>query len=159
MTAADRPLAQLCVYRFDSGTQLDGGLIAALERMEVAVDVVLLDALFVTRDPASGAVMAIDMQHAVADGTFASALDFRLDPLRRAAITAHLLADRRGDTVPALSATIDGDAAVLVVLHQGAATALADAVTTAGGRLAGSASVPAATIEQASAAVREIVDR
>lgn len=157
-------MAQLCVYRFDSGVRLDGGLVAALERMELDDDTTLLDALFVTRDPASGAVMAIDMAHAVADGTFANVLDFRLDARRRLAISERTLADHAGDSVPRMieriSATIDADAAVLVVLDEGTGGAvLHDAVAASQGQLVGRASVPATAIEHASAIVGEIVER
>lgn len=156
-------LAELCVYRFDSSGQLDGGLIAALERMELDDDVALLDALFVIRDPASGAAMSIDLEHAVADGTFAPVLDFRLDSDRRSAISRGTLADHAGDAVPTMieqvSATLDRDAAVLVVLVQGNDTMLRDAVQAARGRLVGRESVPGSRIEHASSTVGEIIDR
>ena len=42
-------LAQLRVYRFDSGAAFEGGLLGAIERMQLGGDAKLLDALFVRR--------------------------------------------------------------------------------------------------------------
>jgi hypothetical protein len=147
-------LARLCAYRFPSGAAFEGAIAAALERMETAGEEGLLDALFVTHDVASGDVVAIDMGTATADGTFASLLDFRLDPGRRLAISRRTLADhRRGvplELIREVEATLDGQAAVLVVLHVGRDDALLDdAVAASGGTALGAEPVGASTLEQA----------
>jgi hypothetical protein len=132
--------AHLRVYRFDPGTAFEGGLVSAVERMQVGPDTKLLDALFVTHDPASGSLAAVDLASGGADGTFASMLDFRLDAGRRQAITDRTLAEhRRGVPRPlieAVAATLQDGAAIFAVLHSGAApTVLDEAVARAHGRL------------------------
>jgi hypothetical protein len=144
-------LARLCVFGFDSTAAFDGELVSALERMEVRDGAGLLDALFVTHDVASGAVVAVDMGTAAADGTFASLLDFRLDPSRRMAISRRTLSEHRRGVPPRMireiAATLDADAAILVVLHSGdTPTVLCDAVERCRGRSIGEEPVDAATI-------------
>jgi hypothetical protein len=57
--------AHVRVYRFDPGASFEGGLLAALERMQVGTDGELLDALFVRRDTGSGALEAVDLRTGV----------------------------------------------------------------------------------------------
>jgi hypothetical protein len=64
--------ARLCVYRFDPRTVFEGGLVAAVERMQLLGDTKLLDGLFVARDQASGALQVVDMGSAGAEHSFAS---------------------------------------------------------------------------------------
>ena len=88
--------AHLRVYRFDPGAVFEGGLVGAVERMQLATDTKLLDALFVAQDPEGGGLAAVDLAGGGAGGTFASLLDFRLDARRRHAITERTLAEHRG---------------------------------------------------------------
>ena len=93
-----------------------------------------------THDPASGGLAAVDLASGGAGGTFASMLDFRLDPGRRQAITERTLAEHRGGVprplIEAIAATLEAGAAILAVLHTGvAATALDEAVARSHGRL------------------------
>jgi hypothetical protein len=132
--------AYLRVYRFDPGTAFEGGLVGAVERIQLGRGTKLLDALFVTNDPASGAVAAVDLGSGGADGTFASMLDFRLDVGRRQAITERTLAEhRRGVPRPlieAVAGTLEAGAAIFAILHSGGApTVLDEAVARARGRL------------------------
>ena len=45
--------AHLRVYRFESGAVFEGGLLGAIERMQLAGDTELLDALFVRAAPST----------------------------------------------------------------------------------------------------------
>ena len=51
---------RLRVYRFDPGAVFEGGLIGAIERMQLGDGAKLLDALFVRRDAATGALRALE---------------------------------------------------------------------------------------------------
>ena len=142
----------LRVYRFDPGAVFEGGLVGAIERMKLASDTKLLDALFVTNDAASGELAAVDLASGGADGTFASMLDFRLDPGRRGAITERTLAEHGGVLRPlieAVAATLEAGAAIFAVLHTGAPTVLDDAVARSHGRLIADDPVDAQTLAQA----------
>jgi hypothetical protein len=128
------------VYRFDPGTVFEGGLVGAVERMQLGLDTKLLDALFVTDDPGSGGLAAVDLASGGAGGTFASMLDFRLDAGRRQAITERTLAEHRGgvprELIEAIAATLEAGAAIVTVLHTGGApTVLDEAVARCHGRL------------------------
>jgi len=123
-------LVRLRVYHFAPGAAFEGGLVAAIERMELLGDVKLLDALFVGRDPADGGLMA---------GTFASLLDFRLDPGRRQALTERTLADHPGGVpqplIESIAATLAPGAGIFAVIHTDAdATVLEEAVARSHGR-------------------------
>ena len=132
--------AHLRVYRFDPGAVFEGGLVGAIERLSLGRDTKLLDALFVMQDPASGGMAAVDLASGSAGGTFASMLDFRLEPGRRGAITRRTLAEHRGGVprplIEAIAATLEAGTAIFAVLHTGSTPAvLDDAVTRAHGRL------------------------
>ena len=130
----------LRVYRFDPGAVFEGGLVGAVERMKLGLDTKLLDALFVTDDPASGGLAAVDLASGGAGGTFASMLDFRLDSARRQVITERTLAEHRGGVprplIEAIAATLETGAAIFAVLHTGGVpTVLDEAVARSDGRL------------------------
>lgn len=127
------------VYRFDPGAVFEGGLLAALERMQLGQDWKLLDVLFLIRDATSGEFEAVDRATGGGDATLASLLDFRLDPGRRRAVTERTLAEHPGGVprplIEAIAATLEPGAAIFAVLHAGgAATVLEDAVARCGGR-------------------------
>jgi hypothetical protein len=145
--------AHLRVYRFDPGCVFEGGLVGAVERMHLGRETKLLDAVFVTNDPASGAFAAVDLASGGAGGTFASMLDFRLDAGRRRRITERTLAEHRGGVprtlIEALAATLQDGAAILAVLHTGGApTVLDEAVERAHGRLVADEPVDARALAQ-----------
>ena len=144
----------LRVYLFDPGAVFEGGLVGAVERMKLGLDTKLLDALFVTDDPASGGLAAVDLASGGAGGTFASMLDFRLDPGRRQAVTERTLAEHRGGVprslIEAITTTLEAGAAIFAVLHTGgAATALDEAVGRSHGRLIASDPVDARALADA----------
>jgi hypothetical protein len=146
--------AYLRVYRFDPGAVFEGGLVGAIERMKLGSDTKLLDAVFVTNDPASGGLAAVDLASGGAGGTFASMLDFRLDAGRRQAVTERTLAEHRGGVprllIEAIAATLEAGAAILAVLHTGGApTVLDDAVARSHGRLIADDQVDAPTLAHA----------
>jgi hypothetical protein len=131
--------AQLRIYRFEPGAVFEGGLVGAVERMQLEGGVSLLDALFVWHDESSGGFAAVDLASGRAGGTFASMLDFRLDAARRQAITERTLAEHRDgvprDLIEEIAATLEAGAAIFAVLHTGGApTALEDAVERCRGR-------------------------
>jgi hypothetical protein len=130
--------AVLRVYRLGPGASLDGTLVGALERAVLSGDV-LLDALLVGREAEGGQVQAIDLSVASADGTLSALLDFRLDPVRRAALPRRTLAEHEGG-LPArlleeITASLQAGDAVLALLHRGRAETLDDAVALCGGGL------------------------
>jgi hypothetical protein len=146
--------AQLRVYRFEPGTVFEGGLVGAVERLQFGSDTKLLDALFVTHDPRSGALAAVDLASGRAGGTFASMLDFRLDADRRDAITKRTLAEHRGgvprELIEALAGTLEAGVAIFAVLHTGGApAALDEAVERAHGRLVADEPVEAQALADA----------
>jgi hypothetical protein len=142
--------ARLSVYRFDPGAEFAGGLIGALERMEIGHETKLLDALFVMREPESGELEAIDLAAGRKGGTFAALLDFRLDAKRRRAISERTRADRADSMIEAVGAALEPGSAILAVLHTGAApVALEEAVARCPGRVVADATVEADTLAQA----------
>lgn len=133
-------LAHLRVYRFGQDATFEGGLVAAIERMELTGEAKLLDALFVMRDPASGELGAVDRGVGGRDSTFSSLLDFRLDPSRRRTITERTLADHPGGVprplIESVGVTLEPGGAVFAALHTGPAPPVLDeAVERGGGRL------------------------
>jgi hypothetical protein len=131
--------AHLRAYRFEPDAVFEGGLVGAVERMQLGGEAKLLDALFVTRDASTGELAAVDLASGSAGGTFASMLDFRLDAGRRRAITERTLATHSGGVpqplIEEIAATLEAGAAILFVLHTGdAPPALDDAVARGRGR-------------------------
>jgi hypothetical protein len=144
----------LRVYRFDPGSVFEGGLVGAVERIKLGSDTKLLDALFVTHDPESGGLAAVDLASGGAGGTFASMLDFRLDAGRRQAVTERTLAEHRGGVprplIEAIAATLEAGAAIVAVLHTGGVpTVLDEAVARSDGRLIADDPVEAQALAQA----------
>ena len=144
----------LRVYRFDPGAVFEGGLVGAIERIDVARDTKLLDALFVMQDPAGGRLAALDLAGGRAVDLVASIVDFRLDPGRREAITKRTLAERRGGVprtlIEAVAVTLEAGAAILAILHSGRTpTVLDDAVERSHGRLIADDSVDAEALADA----------
>jgi hypothetical protein len=155
-------LARLRVYRFASGAVFEGGLLGAIERMQLGGDAKLLDALFVRCDAATGALEAVDLATGGGDATLASLLDFRLEPRRRRSITERTLAEHPGGVprgeIEAIGAALEAGAAILAVLSTGGnATALADAVARCGGRLIADEPVDARALPQVGPRLRGAV--
>jgi hypothetical protein len=155
-------LAQLRVYRFEPGAVFEGGLVGAIERMQVGHSTELLDALFVRRDAASSDFDAVDLAVGGRGGTFASLLDFRLDARRRRAITERTLAEHSGgvprDQIEMIGAALEAGAALLAVVYAGdTATALEEAVARCGGRVVAEEGVDARALAQVGPRLRAAV--
>ena len=154
-------LAHLRVYRFEPGAVFEGGLLAAVERMEIGHDAKLLDALFVGRDAESGAWDAVDLAIGRADATFASLLDFRLDSARRQSITRRTLAEHPGGVpeslIEKIAATVSAGGAVLAILYAGEVSILDDAAARGGGRVIADEPVDARELAQADRELRAAV--
>lgn len=155
-------LAQLCAYRFEPGAVFEGGLVGAVERMQLAPGTELLDALFVGRGAAGGDFDAVDLAVGGRGGTFASLLDFRLEPRRRRAITERTLAEHAGGIpraeIEALAAALEPGGALLAVLTTGEpATALEEAVARCGGRRVADEAVDARALAQLGPRLRAAV--
>ena len=152
-------LAQLRVYRFEPGAVFEGGLVGAIERMQLSHGTELLDALFVSRGAASDDFDVVDLAVGGRGGTFASLLDFRLEPRRRRAITERTLAEHAGGVprhdIEKLVAALEAGGALLAVLATGEpATALEEAVTRCGGRMVADEPVDARALAQAVSRLR-----
>ena len=153
---------RLRVYRFDPGAVFEGGLLGAIERMQLGDDAKLLDALFVRCDAATGALDAVDLATGGGDATFASLLDFRLEPRRRRSITQRTLAEHPGGVprveIEAIGAALEAGVAILAVLSTGGtATLLADAAARCGGRLIADEPVDACALAQVGPRLRAAV--
>lgn len=130
--------AQLRAYRFPAGTRFEGGVVGALERMELEAGD-LLDALFVLRDPDTGALDAIDLATGGAGGSIAAMLDFRLDATRRKRFTERTRRPHAGGVpaplIDAVGAALGPGEAVLELLVTRWPGDLEQAVERSGGRL------------------------
>ncbi len=154
--------AHLRVYRFDPGATFEGGLLGAIERMQLGGDAKLLDALFVMCDAATGVLDAVDLATGGGDATFASLLDFRLDPDRRRALTERTFTERRGGVprslIESIADTLDVGAAIFAVLQTGpTATVLEDAVARCGGQRIADEPFDARSLAQADRPLRAAV--
>jgi hypothetical protein len=145
------PARQLLVYRFGPGAAFEGRLVGALERMESGGTLRILDALFVTTEPETGDLLAIDL-HGGSGGLIAKLLDFRLDPAARRRTAERALADSSGGLgrlLRDLGKTLEPGAALaaLLVEHVWART-LEDAVARTGGDRLASEFVEAETLSE-----------
>lgn len=132
------PPAQLLVYKFPAGTEFEGRLVGALERIESGGALKILEALFVASDPDTGEPVAIDLQGDGAGGIVAPLLSFRFEAKARRRATERAMDPARGglapDTLRELVGTLEAGAAMVAVLVDHAwARALEDAVSRTGG--------------------------
>jgi hypothetical protein len=132
------PPAQLLLYTFGPDAYFQGQLVGALERIESGGALRILDALFVTSDPETGELVAIDLRGG-AGGIVAPLLDFRLDPASRRRATERALSPHASglpaEALRELSEALEPGAAAMVaplVEHAWAKT-LEDAVSRTGG--------------------------
>ena len=112
--------SELLILAFGPDARPEGELGGALERIALRDRAALRDALCVARDRDDGTVRAIDLAVARHGGGVADLVDFRLDPRRRAALTARTLTPRPGgvapDVVRGIAAGLEPGAAVVAVL-------------------------------------------
>jgi len=124
-------MSHLSVYRFGPDAVFEGGLVGAIERIELGDRAAILDALFIRRDAATGDVDALDYATRARDGTFAALLDFRLDERRRRKLSEQTLANR--PALEALADALEPGTALLAVLGVQSAL-LEEAVARCNGR-------------------------
>ena len=156
-------LAQLRVYRFEAGAVFEGGLLGAIERMQLDHGTELLDALFVGRDALGSGFEAVDLAVGGRGGTFASLLDFRLEPRRRRAITERTLAEHPGGVprsdIELIGAALEAGTALLAVLSTGGtAVELEEAVARCGGRVIADEPVGARALAEAGPRLRAVAE-
>ena len=124
---------QVLAYTFGSESRFEGQLVGALERIESGGAMRVLEGLFVARAPETGELTAVSLSGGTG-GIISQLLDFRLDPGRRETATERALSGPGGETIEALSATLEAGGAFAAVLveHVWAQT-LGEAVERIGG--------------------------
>jgi hypothetical protein len=132
------PLVELRIYRFGSDTRFEGLLVGALERVDVLESGRVLDALFVGSDGVTGEIAVFDACGADLRKMLVELLDFRLDAAARDRATAQALAaDSDGvpaETIQELADALEpGAGLVAVLMEQGPADTIDEAVSRAGG--------------------------
>ena len=126
--------AELLVYRFPPEAQFEGQLIGALERIEAGGALRVLDALAVSRDPATGELDAVEVRGTGAGGLVAPLLEFRLDPSGRRRATERALRGDGGARVRELGAGLGpGETIAMITVEHVWAVMLEDAVARLGG--------------------------
>jgi hypothetical protein len=143
---------QLFLYAFGPDASFEGRLVGALERIESGGALRVLDALFVTSDPETGELLAIDLRGG-AGGIVADLLDFRLNPASRRRATERALSPHASglpaEAIRKLGETLDPGAAMLALLVEHAwAETLEDAVARTGGTPLASEFVEATTLAE-----------
>jgi hypothetical protein len=126
------PPAQLLLYRFGPGSDFQGQLTGALERIEVGGSLRVLEALFVTR-AANGELSAVALRGDGTGGIAAPLIGFRLDESdRRRATEKAMRDDGRGLPPEALreleQALEPGEALAALLVEHVWARALEEAV-------------------------------
>jgi hypothetical protein len=148
---------QLLLYAFGPDARFEGQLVGALERIESGGTLRVLDALFVTSDPETGELVAIDLRGGTG-GIVAELLDFRLDPASRRRATERALSPHSSglpaEALRRLGEALDPGAAMLALLleHRWAKT-LEDAISRTGGTPLASDFVDATTLAELAPAV------
>jgi hypothetical protein len=131
------PPVQLLVYSFGPDASFEGQLVGALERIEAGGAMRILEALYIRRDRAGGALTAFDMRGRAGAGLTAPLLNFRLDPAARRRATERALgggAGVSGETLRELGDGLEpGTALAAVLVEHVWARAIDDAVERTGG--------------------------
>src|SRR3954447_3259712 len=131
-------LLELRIYRFGSDTRFEGLLVGALERVDVLGSGRVVDALFVGSDGATGEIAVFDACGADLRSMLVELLDFRLDAAARDRSTTSALAASSGgvpaETIREVAQAVEpGGGFVAVLMEQGAAGTIDEAVSRAGG--------------------------
>ena len=156
---------QLLVFRFGPGSTFEGGLISALERLELGESIDVLDGLFVRRDRETGDATVFDLAgERVSGSTLVRLIDFRLDPEARRRATESALGDDvhgvAGSELRGIVAALaPGDAVVALLVDHVWTRTLDDAVERLGGATVVNRFVDAATIADVAADVRRAAPR
>lgn len=107
---------QLLAFAFGGDSKFEGQLVGAIERIEIGDSLRVLDGLFVTREPGSGALSAICLSDIPPSRLTSRLIDFRLADRSRATATQQALDGAAGDAVRSLGARLDPGAAIAALL-------------------------------------------
>src|SRR5262245_17276301 len=148
MTSGPR---RLLAYTFGSHANFEGQLVGAIERIESAGTVRVLDGLFVARAPGSGELSAIVLSDSTASHRVSRVLGVRLDAHDGEVATHKARGGAAGEAVRALAQALAPGSALAAVLLEHArpdvehawADDLADAVSRVGGNAVASEVVDA----------------
>ncbi len=133
MTGTEGP-RQLLAYSFPPGSQFEGQLVGALQRIESGGALRILDALFVGREADSGELIAVSLSADGAAGLTGRLLSFRLEPSARVKATERALEGSAGPLVRELAEPLEPGAAVAAVLVEHVwASVLGEATARIGG--------------------------
>jgi hypothetical protein len=153
--ASDRQAPrQLLAFTFPPGTNFEGGLSGALQRIESGGALRVLDAVFVGRDDGSEELSAVSLASTSSAGMIGQLIGFRLDDAARARETQAALDGPAGELVRTLGGALEpGWAVAALVVEHAWAQVLDDAVARMGGSLLASQTGPADSVESAWAAL------
>jgi hypothetical protein len=125
---------QLLAFTFPPGAGFEGQLVGALERIESGGAMRILDGLFVSREPETGALVAVTLTTDGKAGMIGKLLSFRLDDSARRKATERALEGPAGPAVRSLAENLEPGGAVAAVLVEHAWSAvLGEAITRIGG--------------------------
>jgi hypothetical protein len=123
---------QLLAFRFGEGSQFEGQLVGALQRIESGGALRILAILFVARDPSSGEVTAVARDSQSAAGMIGELISFRLGD--RGKETQAAFEGAEGSVVRGVAATLEpGEAVAGVLVEHTWAQVLGEAVARIGG--------------------------
>jgi hypothetical protein len=147
--------AQLLLYRFPPGSDLEGQLVGALERVETGASLRVLELLFVLRDETTGEASAIAAHGNRAGGFIEPLLEFRLNPGSRGAATKRVLASpTAGPLARELETMLErGEAIAAVLVEHAWRGALESAVERTGGTVVADEHVAAGDLSDVAPAV------
>jgi hypothetical protein len=124
---------QVLAYTFPAGSEFEGGLVGALERIESGGAMRIVAGMFVGRQP-DGELVAVSMRTESSAGLTGRLLAFRLDDHARRKATERVLDSELGGAVQTLADTLGpGEAVAAVVVEHTWALTLADTVDRIGG--------------------------
>ena len=127
-------MRQLLAFNFPPGSDFQGQLVGALERIESGGAMRILDALFVGRAAESGELAAVSLSSGSSAGMIGRLLDFRLDESARRRATQRAVEGPTGRVVRSLEATLEPGGAVAAVLVEHTwAVVLGEAISRLGG--------------------------
>ncbi len=126
---------QLLVFAFPAGSEFEGRLVGAIERIESGGAMRILAAMFVGRQADSGELVAASLSTESSAGLIGKLLAFRLEDQARARATERVLESPAGEAVRAMAQTLrPGEAVAGIVVEHTWALGLAETIERIGGR-------------------------
>lgn len=124
---------QLLTYKFPPGSEYEGQLVGALERIESGGTMRILSAVFVGRD-AAGEPVAVTLKTEGSAGMIGGLISFRLDDHARQKATQKVLDSDAGAAVRSIAeALTPGEAVAGVIVEHAWAVTLSESVQRMGG--------------------------